>query len=151
MNHLELLLSEMQRQGITKRDMARAMNWHEDTLIRWDRTTARTNRAWLDDLALCWLHLGYELVPVRMPGMKSRIPNGSSFATNKKPYRCHPIVRVMFEELEARGIRREDLASAVGIHPNTLDNMEAGRSRGKPDIVEACFNVLGMTLKPVRL
>lgn len=61
------------------------------------------------------------------------------------PERCHPLVRKLFEEMREQQIGVLDMAARSGINPNTLKDW---RTRTMPRVadLEACFNVLGLSL-----
>lgn len=152
MNQTRLLFSMMERHGKRKIDMAHALGWDSEKLIRWSQTSQRPYQPWIDEIDLCWQHLGYLLVPVKIPGMSILMSTGNNVPrANRRPYNCHRIVRSLFEELDIRRISREDFGNLVGIHDNTMNRMAVGESRGKTDLIECCFNVFGMSLRPVPL
>mgnify|MGYP001080586753 CR=1 FL=1 len=64
------------------------------------------------------------------------------------PQGCHPLVRELFEEMHAQRCGARDMADRSGVNVNTLKDW---RTRTQPRIadLEACFNVLGYTLRPV--
>lgn len=65
------------------------------------------------------------------------------------PTRCDPLVRQLFAELNRQQMLVCDLADKSGIG---RDHFREWRSRRTPRVndLEACFNVLGFTLKAVR-
>jgi transcriptional regulator with XRE-family HTH domain len=54
----------------------------------------------------------------------------------------------MFFEQEQLEWSRKRLAEVSGVSENTLGRMAIGESRGKFEQVEACFNAMGLALKP---
>lgn len=65
------------------------------------------------------------------------------------PTHAHPLVRRLIEEMNWQRIGVLDMAERTGISKNTIKDW---RTRTVPTIeaLEACFNVLGMKLAPVR-
>lgn len=59
--------------------------------------------------------------------------------------RCHPLVRRLFEEMNAQRIGVLDMSERSGVNRNTLRDWR-GRTVPTIDNIEACFNVLGLTL-----
>ena len=64
------------------------------------------------------------------------------------PERCHPLVRILFDEMQKQRLGVVDMAKKSGVNKNTLKDW---RIRTTPRIadLEACFNVLGLKLIPV--
>jgi len=62
----------------------------------------------------------------------------------------NPIVQFLFKEMHNQRMCQIDLSERVGLHRDTLRNW---RTRYSPRIndIEAALNVLGYTLKPVRI
>lgn len=67
------------------------------------------------------------------------------FRRNQVPARVQPIVRRLFEEMNEQCIGICDMADRAGISKHTIHEW---RKRCNPTVVniEACFNVLGLTL-----
>lgn len=67
------------------------------------------------------------------------------FRKIRVPESTHPVVRRLFEEMNYQQIGLLDMAERSGINKNTLKDW---RTRTTPTIdnIEACFNVLGLTL-----
>jgi hypothetical protein len=153
MKHLDLLSAELKRRGMTKRHLSREMGWHEDTIARWgEHGPGKTSKPWIDDLDRCWNYLGMQLVPVRTADLKSwRLDEPLQPRVNKPSRNCHRIIDALFEEMEARNFPRRVIADKAGVGVNTLGRMATGKSRGKPEILEACFNVMGLSLVPVHM
>jgi transposase-like protein len=63
--------------------------------------------------------------------------------------KAHPLVRRLFAEMTYQQIGVLDMAERAGLGEHTLKHWRT-RSTPKVDSLEACFNVLGMTLTPVR-
>lgn len=63
--------------------------------------------------------------------------------------KAHPLVRLLFEEMTRQQIGVLDMAERAGLGEHTLKHWRT-RSTPKVDSLEACFNVLGLRLKPVR-
>lgn len=65
------------------------------------------------------------------------------------PPGCHPLVRKLFLEMNEQQIGVLDMAKRAGVDKNSLRDW---RTRCNPSLVglEACFNVLGLTLRAVR-
>lgn len=61
---------------------------------------------------------------------------------------AHPLVRRLFAEMARQQIGVLDMAERAGIGEHTMKNWRT-RSTPKIDSLEACFNVLGLTLTPV--
>lgn len=61
------------------------------------------------------------------------------------PDKCNPLVRRLFTEMHKQKIGVLDMADRSGVNKNTLKDW---RTRTTPRIadIEACFNVLGLTL-----
>lgn len=140
--HLQaLLFAELKRRRIYWKHFSLEMGWRPDVLSRWKWTTQNARTPWIDEMESCWNRLGFTLIPegrwLEMGRSKSRLASG-----------IHPVVCVLFAALEERSLSRETLANATGIHLNTITNMASGKSRGKTWMVEACFGVLGMPLRP---
>lgn len=70
------------------------------------------------------------------------------FRTLKIPQRAHPLVRALFKEMNHHRIGVTDVAERAGIARNTFQGWCAKHNPRVGDL-EACFNVLGMELKPV--
>ena len=70
----------------------------------------------------------------------------------KKPARVigHPLVRNLYEQMHYQRVTDADMAERTGVNVNTMKDW---RTRTTPRItdLEACFNVLGMTLKPCKV
>ena len=66
------------------------------------------------------------------------------------PERCHPLVRRLFIEMQKQRIGVLDMAERSGVNKNTLKDW---RTRTIPRVadLEACFNVLGLSLQARRL
>lgn len=142
----EELAQEIRRQGMTHREFCESLGWCPLTISRW-RTRARGNRTpWVDELVTAWKALGYSLIAAPLDG--ATVKPGKSPKLPKAPLECHPIVARMFFEQEQLGWSRKHLAEVAGVAENTLGRMASGESRGKFEIVEACYNAMGMTLTP---
>jgi lambda repressor-like predicted transcriptional regulator len=140
--HLQdLLFAELKRRRIYWKHFSSEMGWRPYVLSRWKASDRNARTPWIDEMEACWNRLGFTLVPERRwlktGRSKSRVSAG-----------IHPVVCVLLAALEERGLSREALASAAGLHRNTIGNMAAGKSRGKAWMVEVCFGVLGMPLRP---
>ena len=61
------------------------------------------------------------------------------------PEHAHPLVKRLFEEMNAQQIGSLDMAERSGMNKNTLKDW---RTRVNPTVsnLEACFNVLGLEL-----
>lgn len=70
---------------------------------------------------------------------KLSIPNGA-----------HPLIRRLYEEMSRQQLGVTDTAERAGVARETI---KGWRKRHCPRIgeLEACFNVLGYTLKPTRM
>lgn len=68
--------------------------------------------------------------------------------TLKVPDRAHPLVKVLFEEMNRQKIGLTEMSDRSGY---TTQCIKDWRTRYSPNIrsLEACFNVLGYELKPV--
>lgn len=66
------------------------------------------------------------------------------------PESAHPLVRHLFDEMAAQRCALTDMAERSGVNKNTLKDW---RTRTVPTVasLEACFNVLGFTLKPTKV
>lgn len=66
------------------------------------------------------------------------------------PAYVNPIVRTLFEQMNREQLGVLDMSERSGINKNTIKEW---RSRSLPNIanLEACYNVLGLTLKPTRM
>lgn len=71
------------------------------------------------------------------------------FVPIKQPETGHPLVVRLFKEMERQQIGILDMAERAGINKNSPKDW---RTRYLPriDSLEACYNVLGMTLVPVK-
>ena len=63
------------------------------------------------------------------------------------PARAHPLVRRLFEEMNDQHIGMLDMAERSGVNVNTINDW---KRRCMPSVanLEACYNVLGLTLTP---
>lgn len=61
------------------------------------------------------------------------------------PKHAHPFVRMLIRELNRKDMTMHELADESGVHVRTI---QAWRHKNLPkiDLLEACFNVLGMRL-----
>lgn len=70
----------------------------------------------------------------------------------KKPARVigHPMVKALYEEMHSQRVTDADMSDRTGINVNTMKDW---RTRTIPRItdLEACFNVLGMTIRPIKI
>lgn len=66
----------------------------------------------------------------------------------KVPERADPMVKRLFEEMAARHISKRDMEQSAGIGEKTITAWSHGVIPGVANL-EACFNVLGLTLQPV--
>ena len=70
----------------------------------------------------------------------------------KKPPRVvgHPLVRSLYEHMHKQCVTDADMSERAGVNVNTMKDW---RTRTTPRVadLEACFNVLGMTLKPCKV
>lgn len=66
------------------------------------------------------------------------------------PRLAHPLVRRLYELMNEEQIGVHDLAERSGISVGSLVNWRR-RFIPRVDLLEACYNVLGYTLKPIRL
>lgn len=66
------------------------------------------------------------------------------------PMRSLPQVKLLFAAMNARGYSCGHVAAKAGMSRNTIINWRTRTSPGMADL-EACFNVCGMTLRPVPL
>lgn len=62
----------------------------------------------------------------------------------------HPLVRALYEEMHKQKVTDADMVERTGINKNTFKDW---RTRTVPRVhdIEACFNVLGLTLKPAKI
>ena len=69
------------------------------------------------------------------------------FRKLKVPDRVHPLVKTLFREMNRQYIGILDMSERSGVNRNTINDW---KRRSIPSIhnLEACFNVLGLTLKP---
>ena len=66
------------------------------------------------------------------------------------PDKAHPLVKQLFLEMRKQRIGVMDMADRSGVSAGSLVNWRTRMTpKGIPGL-EACFNVLGYTLKPVR-
>lgn len=61
----------------------------------------------------------------------------------------NPIIRALAEEMRAQGYTVSRMSIASGVARDTIEGWKSGRRAARLDLVEACFNVLGKTLRPV--
>jgi hypothetical protein len=75
--------------------------------------------------------------------MRWRTPRLSSI-----PAHVHPLVALLFEEMQNQQIGVLDMAARSGVNKNTL---RAWRTKSVPAVsnLDACFTVLGYKLSPV--
>ena len=142
---LWMLLAELKRRKISWNRFSEQMGWPSYTLSRWKSLGPATSETpWVDEMEACWNRLGFTLVPdsqlLKLGSVRKRLKLG-----------VHPVVCILFTIAENRGITRKMLGDAADIHRNTVVNMAVGKSRGKVPVVEACYGVLGMPLRPVPL
>ena len=66
------------------------------------------------------------------------------------PEKAHPLVKRLFSEMRHQRIGVMDMADRSGVSAGSLNNWRSRMTpKGIPGL-EACFNVLGYTLKPVK-
>lgn len=63
---------------------------------------------------------------------------------------AHPLVRQLYEIMKLRGVTARSVADRAGVNRET---MRSWRTKSMPRVadLEACFNVLGLTLQPRRI
>lgn len=67
------------------------------------------------------------------------------------PEKAHPLVKHLFLEMRNQRLGVMDMADRSGVSAGSLVNWRTRMTpKGIPSL-EACFNVLGYTLKPVRI
>jgi hypothetical protein len=66
------------------------------------------------------------------------------------PTNAHPLVCLLFETMRERRITVQEVADRSGVHRDTLRDWRK-RHCATVENLEACFNVVGMTLQPVPL
>lgn len=64
------------------------------------------------------------------------------------PEKAHPLVKLLFAELNKHDMSVAKLAEKVGITSQTVILWRTA-TMPRTDILEACFNALGLTLAPV--
>lgn len=67
------------------------------------------------------------------------------FRKLRVPESTHPVVRRLFEEMNHQQIGLLDMAERSGVNKNTLKDWRI-RTVPTVDNIEACFNVLGLTI-----
>ena len=70
------------------------------------------------------------------------------FRALKTPHHAHPLVRALFKEMNHQRIGVTDVSERAGIARNTFQGWCKKHNPRVGDL-EACFNVLGMELKPI--
>lgn len=72
------------------------------------------------------------------------------FSTIKRgdppPRGVHSVIRLIWSEMLTQKITKREMARRVGISPDTLNVWFTGRSTPAIHLVEACLNVLSLTL-----
>jgi hypothetical protein len=68
-----------------------------------------------------------------------------AFRPNTIPDKAHPLVRRLYQEMNKQQIGVLDMSERSGVNKNTFKDW---RTRTMPRVadLEACFNVLGLTL-----
>lgn len=68
-----------------------------------------------------------------------------SFRRLSVPTQAHPLVRLMFEEMNRQQLGMLDLSERSGVNKNTIKDW---KKRSIPQVhnLAACFNALGLTL-----
>lgn len=69
------------------------------------------------------------------------------FRRHKIPNGVHPLVKTLFREMNRQHLGMLDMSERSGVNRNTINDW---KRRSIPSIhnLEACYNVLGLTLKP---
>jgi transcriptional regulator with XRE-family HTH domain len=72
-------------------------------------------------------------------------PYFREFQPNLVPPGCHPLVRRLYEEMNARRMSITEMAERSGVPKTTISQW---RTRHNPVVpaLEACFNAMGMAL-----
>lgn len=70
------------------------------------------------------------------------------FRTLKIPQHAHPLVQELFIQMNYQRIGLSDVAERAGIARNTFQGW-CNKHNPRVGDLEACFNVLGMKLRPV--
>ena len=146
MNHIELLSRRLREQGWSKRGLSLHMGWHADKIHRW--STGEHN-AWVADVERCWQEIGHTLLPVRVPYIKPRLTVGDNPKKFQAKYQdTHKIIHMLFSEIEERRLVKKAVFDAAGVPDRECRRWAKQPQGGGIECVEACFNVMGMSLLP---
>ena len=145
MDHVKLLSMELKRAGWGQEAFSIHMGWHRNKLYNWNK---QVHRPYVSQMEDCWQKLGYTLLPARMPSIAPRLVNGKS--THNPPYASdtHKIVAMLLMEIDQRNLSRRGVAEAAGYEHDSLLRWSKDPRGGHMDSVEACWNVMGMSLLP---
>ena len=87
-----------------------------------------------------------------MTDIDSRIEGPKSFRRRPKlsvPVKAHPLVRKLYDHMQCHNLGVVEMAELSGVNKNTLKDWRT-RTVPKVDNLEACFNVMDLTLRPVK-
>lgn len=144
---VKALVSEMRKQGWTQKGFSAHLGFHPVKIDRWVEGTQLPR---IHQMDAAWRELGHALMPVRLPGLKPRLVSGNTKPVCRVlPSIAHPIVFMLILEIEQRKLIHTDVLAAAGLAHDSLRSWANNPHLGRVGDIEACFNVMGLSLIPI--
>ncbi len=89
-----------------------------------------------------------KLKVAKLPRKRKRKDHKLRFKPIRPSPRGNPLFRDLIDEMNKQQVSRRDLCTKAGIAESVFDGWRR-HAAPRIDLLEACFNVLGKTLKPV--
>lgn len=145
MNHVDMLSKELGKQGWSQHSFSEHMGWHKEKMNRWK---LGRQSPWISQMEDCWQALGFTLLPARLPSITPRLSSGG----NDRPLRTisssHKLVTMLFIEMDDRRLMRQEVLEIAGLAHDTFRVWARDPRGGRTSSVEACWNVMGMSMIP---
>lgn len=145
MNHVQVLSSEILRQGWSQQAFSVHMGWQKEKINRWK---IGEQTPWTSQLEDCWQALGFTLLPTRMPSISPRLVVGKNDKPSCTIHGTHKLVAMLFLEMEQRRLVRRHVLDEAGLESETFKRWSKDPRGGRAASLEACWNVMGMSMIP---
>jgi hypothetical protein len=143
---VKALVAEMRKQGWTQKAFSTHLGFHPVKIDRWVEGSQLPR---VSQMEAAWRELGYTLLPVRLPSLSPRLVSGKTKEVNRVILsQAHPIIFSLLSEIEQRKLIHTDVLEAAGLAHDTFRSWAKNPHLGRIADVEACFNVMGLSLLP---
>ena len=143
---IKALTAEMRKQGWTQKGFSTHLGFHPVKIDRWVEGSQLPR---VHQMEAAWRELGFTLLPVRLPSLTPRMVSGKTKEVYRVlPSKAHPLVFTLLAEIEQRQLIHTDVLEAAGLAHDSFRSWANSPHLGRIADLEACFNVMGLSLLP---